>query len=62
MIPAHVARWTTRQWLAVVVALLLVIIVMLLVIIARPRAAADRAVVRIVDGATPISTVVVPLR
>jgi hypothetical protein len=62
MISAHLTSWTTRQWFALIVALLLVVIVTLLVVFGRPRPAPDHALVRIVDGATPISTVVVPLR
>jgi hypothetical protein len=61
LIAAQVSRWTTRQWLALVT-VLLAIIVALLVAWPRPQPGPDRFVVRVVDGATPISTVVVPLR
>jgi hypothetical protein len=57
MIAKHL---TTAQWLALVAALVMVIVVMLLAW-PRPQPGPDRFVVRIVDGATPISTVVVPL-
>jgi hypothetical protein len=52
---------STSQWIALV-AVLLAIIVILLMAWPRPRSGPDRFVVRVVDGATPISTVVVPLR
>jgi hypothetical protein len=59
MIAAHVASWSTRQWVALVAALLAIIVVLLMV---WPRPGPDHVVVRVVDGATPISTVIVPLR
>jgi hypothetical protein len=43
-------------------AVLAAIIVLLLLAWPRPAASPDRFVVKIVDGPTPISTVVVPLR
>ena len=52
---------TTTQWLALVAALVALIVVLMLAW-PRPQPAPDRFVVRIVDGATPIATVVVPLK
>ena len=57
----YLSHMTTAQWLALVAALVAVIVVLILVW-PRPQPGPDRFVVRIVDGATPISTVVVPLR
>ena len=60
MISQAAMHVTTAKLLALVAALVTLIVVLLL---AWPRSepGPDRFVVRIVDGATPISTVVVPL-
>jgi hypothetical protein len=60
-VSSRVPTWTTRQWL-LLVTVLVAIIVLLLLAWPRPAAGPDQITVRVVDGATPISTVVVPLR
>jgi hypothetical protein len=59
MISLHPSSWSTPQWIALVAALLAIIVILMM---AWPRPGPDRVIVRVVDGATPISTVVVPLR
>jgi hypothetical protein len=59
MISAQPSNWTTRQWIALVAVLLAIIVILVMV---WPRPGPDRVVIRVVDGPTPISTAVVPLR
>ena len=59
--PASVLTWHTRQWAALVGVLVLIILAGALW---WPRSAPtpDHIVVRVVDGPTVLSTVVVPVR